>query len=76
MGPAMVLPGGVDNLAFLTYLDRVLGPILRPGQVVLVDNLSAYTSPRVWAIVASYSCSFAYLPPSSPDSSPTELAFA
>jgi transposase len=53
-----------------------LVPTRRPGQVVIVDNLSAHTSPRAQAIVAACGCRLVYLPPYSPDYSPIELAFA
>jgi transposase len=76
MGPALIVKGGVDRLTFETYLEQVLAPTLQPGQVLLVDNLSAHTSPRAQAIVAAYGCRLRYLPPYSPDYSPIELAFA
>jgi len=76
MGPALIVAGGVDRLTFTTYLEQVLAPTLRPGQVVIVDNLSAHTSPPSQAIVAACGCRLCYLPPYSPDYSPIELAFA
>jgi transposase len=76
MGPALIVEGGVDRLSFTTYLEQVLAPTLREGQVVIVDNLSAHTSPQAQAIVAARGCRLCYLPPYSPDYSPIELAFA
>lgn len=76
MGPALIVAGGVDRLTFATYLEQVLAPTLREGQVVIVDNLSAHTSPHAQAIVAARGCRLCYLPPYSPDFSPIELAFA
>ena len=76
MGPSMVLTGGVDTPAFEAYLDQVLGPSLRQGQIVLLDNLSVHTSARVAELVAARGCSVWYLPTYSPDLSPIELAFA
>lgn len=76
MGPALIVKGGVDRLTFVTYLEQVLAPTLQPGQVVLVDNLSAHTSVHAQAIVAACGCRLCYLPPYSPDYSPIELAFA
>jgi len=72
----MVLTGGVDTPAFEAYLDQVLGPSLRQGQIVLLDNLSVHTSARVAELVAARGCSVWYLPTYSPDLSPIELAFA
>jgi transposase len=76
MGPSMLLSGGVDTPAFEVYLEQLLGPSLRPGQIVLLDNLSVHTSARVAEIVAERGCSVWYLPTYSPDLSPIELAFA
>jgi transposase len=76
IGPSLIVSGSVDRVTFTTYLEQVLAPTLRPGQVVLVDNLSAHTSPRAQAIVAACGATLLYLPPYSPDYSPIELAFA
>lgn len=76
MGPCLLLSGGVDTVAFEAYLDQVLGPSLRPGQIVLLDNLSAHTSACVAELVAKRGGTVWYLPPYSPDLSPIELAFA
>jgi transposase len=76
MGPSMRLSGGTDTVAFAAYIEHVLGPTLRPGQIVLLDNLSAHTAPRIAALVAARGCQLWFLPPYSPDYSPIELAFA
>lgn len=76
MGPSLIVSGGVDRATFTIYLDQVLAPTLREGQIVLVDNLSAHTSPQAQAIVEARGCRLVYLPPYSPDYSPIELAFA
>jgi transposase len=76
MGPSMCLSGGTDTFAFAAYIEHVLGPTLRPGQIVLVDNLSAHTAPRIGELVAARGCGLWFLPPYSPDYSPIELAFA
>jgi transposase len=76
IGPALIVSGGVDRVTLTTYLAPVLAPTLRPRQVVLVDKLSAHTSPRAQAIVAACGATLLYLPPYSPDYSPIELAFA
>jgi transposase len=76
MGPAMVVRGGVDQVTFATYIEQVLGPTLVPGQVVVLDNLSAHTHPRIAELVAARGCTMLYLPSYSPDYSPIELAFA
>ena len=76
MGPSMMLTGGVDSAAFEAYLDQVLGPHLREGQIVLLDNLSVHSGARVAEVVAARGCRVWYLPTYSPDLSPIELAFA
>jgi transposase len=76
MGPALIVAGGVDRVTFASYLEQVLAPTLRAGQIVIADNLSAHTSARAQAIVAACGCRLVYLPPYSPDYSPIELAFA
>lgn len=76
MGPSMLLVGSVDTLAFEAYIEHFLGPSLRPGQIVLLDNLSTHRSARIGEIVANRGCTLWYLPTYSPDLSPIELAFA
>lgn len=76
MGPSMRIAGGTDTHAFAAYIEHVLGPTLRRGQIVMVDNLSAHTAPRIAALVAGRGCRLWFLPPYSPDYSPIELAFA
>lgn len=76
IGPSMLIAGSVTTAVFEAYLEHVLAPSLRPGQIVVVDNLSAHKSPRVRELVAACDCQLWYLPPYSPDYSPIELAFA
>lgn len=76
LGPAMLLPGATDRVAFEAYVEHVLCPALRPGQIVMLDNLSAHHSVRVRQLVAARQCELWFLPSYSPDLSPIELAFA
>lgn len=76
MGPSVMTVGGVTSALFEAYVEQILGPSLRPGQVVLLDNLSAHKSPRLREIVAAHGCRLWYLPSYSPDFSPIELAIA
>ncbi len=76
IGPALIVSGGVDQRIFAAYLEHVLAPTLRVGQVVLADNLSAHKSVRAQEIIAGCGCTLVYLPPYSPPYSPIELAFA
>jgi transposase len=76
MGPALMVAGGVDQVIFASYLEQLLAPTLCPGQVVLVDNLSAHKSEQAQEIIERCGCRLVYLPAYSPDYSPIELAFA
>lgn len=67
MGEALVLTGATDAAAFVTYVDQVLGPTLTPGQVVVLDNLSAHKDQRVQAAIEARGCELWYLPAYSPD---------
>ncbi|MCG8353906.1 MAG: IS630 family transposase [Chloroflexales bacterium] len=76
MGPSLMTVGGVTTEVFEAYVEQILGPTLRPGQVVLIDNLSAHKSARVRSLLAARGCRLWYLPSYSPDFSPIELAIA
>ncbi|MCA1554376.1 MAG: transposase [Chloroflexi bacterium] len=56
IGPSVRLSGATDGLAFETYLEQVLAPTLRAGQVVSLDNLSVHRSARVAKLIAARSC--------------------
>ena len=71
-----LLDGPMNTAAFLTYLELCLGPTLRPGDIVIADNLSSHKSPAASVILARFGASILYLPPYSPDLNPIELAFA
>jgi transposase len=76
MGPAMLLEGATDTAAFEAYLEHLLVPALVPGQVVVLDNLSAHTSVRVRELIEACGCAVWFLPAYSPDVSPIEEAFS
>ena len=76
IGPAVALPGAVDGAAFVAYAERILAPSLRPGQVVILDNLSAHKSEGARTAVEAAGARLLFLPPYSPDFNPIELAFA
>jgi hypothetical protein len=56
MGAAMVLDGATDTAAFEAYVQQVLAPTLQPGQVVVLDNLSAHKSPRIRTAIEACGC--------------------
>ena len=76
MGPAFMISGATDAHVFEGYLEHMLAPSLRPGQIVMLDNLRAHKGPRVRELIAARGCHLWYLPPYSPDLSPIEYAFA
>lgn len=67
MGPSLAVEGTTTATVFETYLKKVLAPTLRPGQIVVMDNLSAHKGARVRDLVAQRGCELLYLPPYSPD---------
>jgi transposase len=71
-----VLDGPINRDAFETYVAQVLVPELRPGDVVIMDNLSSHKGPSVGKMIESAGASLLYLPPYSPDFNPIENAFA
>jgi transposase len=71
-----VLDGPINREAFQAYLDQVLVPELRPGDVVVMDNLGSHKGPAVRHAIEAAGASLLYLPPYSPDFNPIENAFA
>ena len=71
-----VLDGPINRAAFEAYVEKVLVPELRPGDVVILDNLSSHKGARVRALIEAVGASLLYLPPYSPDFNPIENAFA
>jgi transposase len=72
----MVLDGPMNRPAFLAYVQQVLVPELEPGDVVILDNLSAHKGAQVREAIQAAGASLLYLPPYSPDFNPIENAFA
>ena len=71
-----VFDGPMDNDTFRAYVEQVLVPTLRPGDVVVLDNLAAHKQPEVRAAIEQAGALLRFLPPYSPDFNPIELAFA
>ena len=68
--------GPIDNPSFRAYVEQVLVPTLRPGDVVVLDNLAVHKQPEVGAAIEAAGAQLRFLPPYSPDFNPIELAFA
>ena len=71
-----VFDGPIDNPTFLAYVEQVLVPTLRPGDVVVLDNLAVHKQPEVRAAIEAVGAQLRFLPPYSPDFNPIEQAFA
>jgi transposase len=76
MGPSMAVEGATTSRVFETYVERLLAPTLKAGQVVVMDNLGAHRPRRVRELIKARGCELIYLPPYSPDLNPIEEAFA
>jgi transposase len=76
MTAPMVLDGPMNGNAFLAYIEKVLAPTLRPGDVVIMDNLPAHKRTGVRAHIEATGATLSYLPPYSPDFNPIENALA
>ena len=72
----MVLDRPIDGGWFLAYVQQVLVPELRAGDIVIMDNLGSHKSPAVQAAIEAAGASLRFLPPYSPDLNPIEMAFS
>ena len=72
----MTVEGATNTEVFLTYLDQVLCPALRPGQIVILDNLSVHKNDALKEKIEACGCRLVFLPAYSPDFNPIEHAFA
>lgn len=66
----------MDGEVFGVYVERVLMPTLRPGDVVVMDNLTAHKRPLIKRQIESAGASVLYLPPYSPDLNPIEMIWS
>lgn len=70
----MTIESPTDGDVFLTYLEQVLGPQLQPGEIVILDNLSAHKVAGGRQIIEAHGAQLLYLPPYSPDFNPIETS--
>ena len=71
-----VIDGPMNGNAFIAYVEQVLVPTLKPGDVVVLDNLSAHKVPGIREAIEAAGAKLLYLPPYSPDFNPIEQLFA
>jgi len=71
-----VLDGPMNRAAFDVYIETQLAPTLKPGDIVILDNLSSHKSAKAARILEKQGARFLFLPPYSPDLNPIEMAFS
>ncbi len=76
MGPSLAVEGATTASVFEAYVEQVLAPSLRKGQMVVMDNLGAHRPKRVRELIEARGCELVYLPAYSPEYNPIEEAFA
>jgi transposase len=72
----VVIDGAMTGELFAAYVEQQLAPTLRPGDVVILDNLAAHKRPAARVAVEAAGAELRFLPPYSPDLNPIELAFS
>jgi len=72
----MTIDGAMTGQAFLAYVEQVLIPILKPGDIVVLDNLPAHKPITIRQAIEAAGAVMLFLPPYSPDFNPIELAFS
>lgn len=76
LGAPLLLDGPMNGTAFLAYIKKILSPELRPGDIVICDNLPSHKVFGVKKAIEATGASLCYLPAYSPDLNPIELAFS
>jgi transposase len=76
LSAAAVFNGPIDGQSFRAYVEQILVPTLRPGDVVVLDNLAVHKQPEVRDAIEHAGAQLRFLPPYSPDFNPIEQAFA
>ena len=76
MGPSLTVEGATTSVVFEAYVEQVLAPTLKEGQIVVMDNLSAHKGERIKGMIEQQGCQLVYLPSYSPDLNPIEEAFS
>lgn len=71
-----LLDGPINGEAFKTYVEKVLAPTLKPGDLVIMDNLGSHKGHAVRAAIRAAGARLFFLPPYSPDLNPIEQVFS
>lgn len=72
----MTILGGTSGDVFTAYAEQVLGPTLRPGDIVIIDNAGAHKVEEVRSAIEAAGATLRFLPPYSPDFMPIENAWS
>ncbi len=72
----LVLDGPINAECFLAYVEQILAPALREGDIVILDNLSSHKGEAAARLIADAGARLLFLPPYSPDLNPIEMMFA
>lgn len=76
LGESLILDGAANGELFELYIEQILVPSLKSGQIVIMDNLSIHKRQKVRELIEARGCQVLFLPPYSPDFSPIEEAFS
>jgi transposase len=71
-----VIDGPINRLSFEAYVAQVLVPTLKPGDIVIMDNLNSHKGDCVWRMIRDAGARLLFLPAYSPDLNPIEQVFA
>ena len=76
MTAPMLIPGAMNGESFLAYVEQCLVPTLKPGDIVIMDNVRPHKAQGVREAIEAAGATLRYLPPYSPDLNPIELSFS
>jgi transposase len=76
LGPGLLVEGGISTAGFEAYVEHLLAPTLRPGQIVVLDNLTQHRGARTRELIEARGAELWFLPAYSPDLNPIEEAFS
>jgi transposase len=71
-----VFDGAINGARFRAYVEQFLAPTLRPGDIVILDNLNSHKVAGIREVIEAQGAQILYLPPYSPDLNPIELGFS
>ena len=71
-----LIDGPIDGQSFLQYVEEILVPTLKPGDIVIIDNLGSHKGKAVRRAIRAAGAKLFFLPPYSPDLNPIEQVFA